>query len=194
MTEPGLTEIRLSGALERAEKSSGRLYHISRQDADDQPGGIPMKRAGRTGIGSYSHQPVRALGPRRRHHEVRPYASSHPSRNAVWGVIFAVAATLGATDHSLAQEPIAPPPVSIAYPVASPPHRWCDFLLPNDGIPRTYSYYYSPWLNQPRLFRVRRPNGSTYWTSTPCVVSPSPINGSRNSRMVGPPRCGRGRD
>jgi hypothetical protein len=114
----------------------------------------------------YSYGPVCARGSRRRHHEVRPVVRSHPSRNAVWGVVFAVAAAFGVTDHALAQEPIDLPPVPTAYPVASRPHRWCDFFLPNDGIPRTYSYYYSPWLNQPRHFRVQRPDGTRYWTST----------------------------
>jgi hypothetical protein len=114
-----------------------------------------------------SYEPVRALGSRRRNHEVRPFVRSQPSRNAVWGVVFALVATLGATDHALAQEPtIGLPPVPSAYPVASRPHRWCDLFLPHDGIPRTYSYYYSPRLNQPRHFRVRRPDGTTYWTTT----------------------------
>jgi hypothetical protein len=114
----------------------------------------------------YSCESVRVLGSRRRHHEVRPFVRFDRSLNAVWVVVVALAATLGVTDHALAQEPIGLPPVPIAYPVASRPHRWCDFFLPNDGIPRTYSYYYSPWLNQPRHFRVRRPDGTTYWTST----------------------------
>ena len=114
----------------------------------------------------HSYESVRALGSLRRHHEARPFVRSHPSRNAVWGVVCALAATLGVSDHALAQEPTGFPPVPIAQPAASRPHRWCDFLLPNDGIPRTYSYYYSPWLNQPRHFRVRRPDGTTYWTST----------------------------
>jgi hypothetical protein len=113
----------------------------------------------------YSNRFVGALRSRRRHHEVRPFVISHLSRNALWGVV-ALAATLGVTNHALAQEPPILPTAAIDDPVASRPHRWCDFLLPNDGIPRTYSYYYSPWLNQPRHFRVRRPDGTTYWTST----------------------------
>ncbi len=124
-----------------------------------------MKRAADR-ICAYSYESVRALGSRRRLHEVRPFVRSHSSRNVVWGFVFALAATLWVTDHALAQEPIGLPPVPIAYPVASGPHRWCDFFLRNDGIPRTYSYYYSPWLNQPRHFRIHRPDGTTYWTST----------------------------
>jgi hypothetical protein len=123
-------------------------------------------RSGTDRICLYSNEFGRALGSRRRHHEGRPFGLSHQSRNAVWGVVFALAATLRVTDHALAQEPTILPTAPIADPVASRPHRWCDFLLPNDGIPRTYSYYYSPWLNQPRHFRVRRPDGTTYWTST----------------------------
>ncbi len=123
-------------------------------------------KSGTDRICFYSDDLVRALGPLRRHLEVRPFVRSHPSYSAVWGIIFTVAATLGVTDHALAQEPIGPPPVPIAYPVASRPHRLRDLFMPNDGIPRTYSYYYTPWLNQPRHFRVRRPDGTTYWTST----------------------------
>ena len=123
-------------------------------------------KSGMDWICLFAYESVRAPGSRRRHHEARPFVGSDPSRNAVWGVVVALVATLGVTDHALAQEPIGLRPVPIAYPVASRPHRWCDFFLPNDGIPRTYSYYYSPWLNQPRHFRVRRPDGTTYWTST----------------------------
>jgi hypothetical protein len=33
-------------------------------------------------------------------------------------------------------------------------------------IPRTYSYYYATWFNQPRHFRVVGPHGKTYWRTT----------------------------
>jgi hypothetical protein len=114
----------------------------------------------------YPDESVPPVGSRRRRHEVRRLVRFHPSNNTAWAFVVGLAAALAATDHALAQEPMVPPPVPITYPVPSRPHHWCDFFLPNDGIPRTYSYYYSPWLNQPRHFRVVRPDGKTYWTST----------------------------
>src|SRR5260370_20224151 len=108
ITEPALTEIRVSRGVGRAEESSGRLYDISRQNDDDQPGGIPMQ-SGTDRICLYSYESVRALESRRRHHEVRPFVRSRPCRNAVWGVVFALAATLGAEDHSLARDPLGIP-------------------------------------------------------------------------------------
>jgi hypothetical protein len=123
-------------------------------------------KSGTDRICSYPYEPVRALGSRCRHHEARPFGSSHASRNAVWCVVFALAATLGMTDNAIAQEPVGLRPVPIDCTVPGRPHHWCDFFSPNAGIPRTYSYDYSPWLNQPRHFRVHRPDGTTYWTST----------------------------
>jgi hypothetical protein len=34
------------------------------------------------------------------------------------------------------------------------------------AIPRTYSYYYDTWFNQPRHFRVVGLDGKTYWRTT----------------------------
>jgi hypothetical protein len=36
----------------------------------------------------------------------------------------------------------------------------------NVPIPRTYSYYYATWFNQPRHFRVVGPDGKAYWRRT----------------------------
>jgi len=113
-----------------------------------------------------SDESVRALRSWRRSYEVRQLVRSHPSRNAALAFVVGLAAALAPTDHAFAQDPIVPPPVPNVYTVPGRTHRWCDCFLPNDGIPRTYSYYYSPWLNQPRHFRVIRPDGTTYWTST----------------------------
>ncbi len=34
------------------------------------------------------------------------------------------------------------------------------------AIPRTYSYYYDTWFNQPRHLKVLGPGGRTYWKTT----------------------------
>jgi hypothetical protein len=41
-------------------------------------------------------------------------------------------------------------------------HAW-GLHARNVPIPRTYSYYYAPWFNQPCHFRVVGPDGHTYW-------------------------------
>jgi hypothetical protein len=65
-----------------------------------------------------------------------------------------------------AQDPMIPPPPSGPYPVSYHPHHWWDCLTANDGIPRTYSYYYTPALNQPAHFPVVRPDGKRRWRTT----------------------------
>jgi hypothetical protein len=89
-----------------------------------------------------------------------------PVRNALWGLVLGVAAPLAAPAHARAQEPVAPLPDPNVYAATVQPHHWWSFLCPNDGIPRTYSYYYTPWLNQPRHFPVVGPNGKTHWMVT----------------------------
>jgi hypothetical protein len=44
-------------------------------------------------------------------------------------------------------------------------HGW-DFHARNVPIPRTYSYYYATWFNQPRHFRVVGPDGKKCWRTT----------------------------
>jgi hypothetical protein len=41
-----------------------------------------------------------------------------------------------------------------------------DFHARQAPIPRTYSYLYANWFNQPRHFRVVGPDGKTYWRTT----------------------------
>jgi hypothetical protein len=38
-----------------------------------------------------------------------------------------------------------------------------DFHARNVPIPRTYSYYYAPWFNQPRHYKVVGPDGKVCW-------------------------------
>jgi hypothetical protein len=109
---------------------------------------------------------VPALVSCRRRHEGGRRVRFHPIRNAVWASVVGLAATLAAPQYARAQEPLVPPGSPNAYLMPSRPHHWWSFLSSNDGIPRTYSYYYTPWLNQPRHIRVVGPDGKTYWTST----------------------------
>ena len=109
---------------------------------------------------------VCAPGSRRRRHEGRHLMRSRRGRNLAWAFVVGMAAALAATDHGVAQELVVPPPIPNAYPAPGLLHRLCHCLSPNDGIPRTFSYYYTPGLNQPCHFRVVRPDGTTFWTST----------------------------
>ncbi|MGO9468532.1 MAG: hypothetical protein ACLQIB_19100 [Isosphaeraceae bacterium] len=101
----------------------------------------------------------RALGSRRRTIFCR-------CRKLNWIWVLGLSAVLAAEGQAVAQQPMVPPGAPIAYPIPFRPRHLWDFFLPNDGIPRTYSYYYSPWLNQPHHFPVTGPDGRKYWRST----------------------------
>jgi hypothetical protein len=73
---------------------------------------------------------------------------------------------LGQDGRCQGQEGVVYPADALAYQRTHRPHWWCNCLMPNDGIPRTYSYYYSTWLNQPHHFRVVGPDGRAYWRTT----------------------------
>ena len=87
---------------------------------------------------------------------------------AAW--VLGLAAFVWLENRATAQEFAAPPVAPIAYPLpirSTPrPFHLCDLFLPHDGIPRTYSYYYTPWLNQPRHVPFIGPDGRKYWRST----------------------------
>jgi len=109
---------------------------------------------------------VPSLASCRQRHDGRRLVRFHPGCNPVWACVLGLAAQLAAPSRGQAQEPMIPPATTNAYLMPSRPHHWWNCFSPNDGIPRTYSYYYSPWLNQPRHFRVVGPDGKAYWTST----------------------------
>jgi hypothetical protein len=102
---------------------------------------------------------------RRRHNGWR-LKRFYPRSILVWALVVGHAGALAVTDHALAQEPMVPPAVPNAYVAPGLRHHWYHFFSSYDGIPRTYSYIYSPRLNQPHHFRVVGPDGKTYWTST----------------------------
>jgi hypothetical protein len=102
----------------------------------------------------------------RQRHCGRRLKGFYPRRILTWAFVAGLTAASTVTDHTLAQEPMAPPAVPNAYVAPGPRHHWYHFFSSYDGIPRTYSYIYSPRLNQPHHFRVVGPDGKTYWTST----------------------------
>jgi hypothetical protein len=104
-----------------------------------------------------------ALRPRWRRTEHRRWMRFQ--RSPLWALVVGLAGLLAPPDHAEAQEPVAPPPFPTAYPISVGPHHWWSCLTANDGIPRTYSYYYTPSINQPIHFRVIGPNGKTCWRS-----------------------------
>jgi hypothetical protein len=106
------------------------------------------------------------LGMCQRRAEHRRWMRFRPSYNQLWALVVSLAGSLAPLHHAQAQEPTVPPPVANAYLMPSRPHHWWNCLSANDGIPRTFSYYYTPWLNQPIHFRVVGPDGKTYWRST----------------------------
>jgi hypothetical protein len=112
-----------------------------------------------SGVSVDSDWSDQALGSRRRR---RLYAR----RKLAWACALGLAALIAVERQAVAQQPMVPPGAPIAYPIPFRPQHLWDFFLPNDGIPRTYSYYYSPWLNQPVHFRVTGPDGRKYWRST----------------------------
>jgi hypothetical protein len=89
-----------------------------------------------------------------------------PSYSATWALIVGLAGSVAPPHYAHAQEAIAPPPVANARLIPSRLHRWWNCLTANDGIPRTFSYYYTPSMNQPVHFRIVGPDGKKYWRST----------------------------
>jgi hypothetical protein len=119
------------------------------------------------GLSLDSDPSIRSLGFCQRRHNGRRIVRFHPRCKPVWACVLGLATQLAAPGRAQAQEPMVTPATPNAYlmPPNRPHHLW-HFLAPNDGIPRTYSYYYSPWLNQPNHFPVVGPDGKTYWRST----------------------------
>jgi hypothetical protein len=109
---------------------------------------------------------VPAIVARRRLHELQSLPRSHSRYTSTGAFVVALALAFGATGHAGAQELMTASGCQDAHPAPGLLRRLCQCFSPNDGIPRTFSYYYTPGLNQPRHFRVVRPDGKKYWTST----------------------------
>jgi hypothetical protein len=89
----------------------------------------------------------------------------HPARNLAFACVLGLASVLTAPARSRAQSGVCPDGPNGSLGHSRSHHGWC-FHGRHDGIPRTYSYYYDPWFNQPCHFRVVGPDGKTYWRST----------------------------
>jgi hypothetical protein len=101
----------------------------------------------------------------RRRHDRTHSRRGHASWNPILVFVVGVVALAAAPCNAVAQEPTIPPLPANPGPYLVPPHRhhWWSCLTANDGIPRTYSYYYSPYLNQPSHLPVAGPDGKRYW-------------------------------
>jgi hypothetical protein len=102
----------------------------------------------------------------RRRHEGRRLLRFHRRCNRAFACVLGLASLIAVGNRALAQQPMISPAPPIPHPVTSRPFHLWDCFLPDDGIPRTYSYYYTPWLNQPRHFPFVGPDGRKYWRST----------------------------
>jgi hypothetical protein len=80
--------------------------------------------------------------------------------------VLGLSAVLAVPTRSQAQDVVSPgvPIVQAQYQPLH--HGWGFFHSRHPAIPRTYSYYYDTWFNQPRHFRVVGPDGKTYWRTT----------------------------
>jgi hypothetical protein len=99
-------------------------------------------------------------------HELKSLSRPHPRCASTKALVIGLTLGLGATGHAGAQELMTSSGCQDAHPAPGLLRRLCQCFSPNDGIPRTFSYYYTPRLNQPCHFRVVRPDGTKYWTST----------------------------
>ncbi len=72
----------------------------------------------------------------------------------------AAPAALQAQTYDPLPQPIGP------VQVPRPPHHGWLFNAGGPAIPRTYSYYYNTWFNQPCHFKVIGPDGCVRWRTT----------------------------
>jgi hypothetical protein len=111
------------------------------------------------------HAVLAFLG-RRHLHGVQSAPRSRPKYTSTKVLVIGLTLAFGATGHAGAQEVMTPSGCQDAHPAPGLLRRLCQCFSPNDGIPRTFSYYYTPRLNQPCHFRGVRPDGTKYWRST----------------------------
>jgi hypothetical protein len=90
----------------------------------------------------------------------------HPIRTRVFAWVLGLSAVLAAPTRSRAQDYISPEDPTDQSQHHPLHHGWGFFHARRPAIPRTYSYYYDRWFNQPRHFRVVGPDGKTYWRTT----------------------------
>ena len=90
----------------------------------------------------------------------------HSTHARLYACVLGLSAAMSASTRSLAQDVVSP-----AVPIDQEKHHhlhqlWDHFHRRQPTFPRTYSYYYDRWFNQPQHFRVVGPDGQTYWRRT----------------------------
>jgi len=90
----------------------------------------------------------------------------HSIRRRVLAGVLVLSALPAAAQRSQAQDVVAPVDSNDQVPHHRH-HLGCGLFHSRcAAIPRTYSYYYDTWFNQPRHFRVVGPDGKIYWRTT----------------------------
>ncbi len=89
----------------------------------------------------------------------------HTTRAGAFARFLVLSASLAAPARVHAQTEVVPAgPISRVRHHLS--HLGSGLHAEKAAIPRTYSYYYATWFNQPCHFRVVGPDGKTYWRTT----------------------------
>jgi hypothetical protein len=90
----------------------------------------------------------------------------HSTRARVYAWVLGLSALMAASTRSQAQDVVSPEVPTDQGRHHHLHHGWGFFHARPPAIPRTYSYYYDRWYNQPRHFRVVGPDGKIYWRTT----------------------------
>lgn len=91
----------------------------------------------------------------------------HTARHSGLAWLLGVSALLGTRTAAKAQEQeTVAPAVPSGYQQPHAFHPGGFFHPRPDPVPRTYSYLYDTWFNQPRHFRVVGPDGKVRWRKT----------------------------
>jgi hypothetical protein len=80
--------------------------------------------------------------------------------------VLGLSTLVAASGRSQAQDVIAPGSPIEQSQDHGLRHLFGHFQSRRPPIPRTYSYYYNTWFNQPCHFRVVGPDGKTSWRTT----------------------------
>lgn len=90
----------------------------------------------------------------------------YPTRPRMLACVLGASALLAVPMRSRAQEVVQPAPLGgpSTHPFAQRSNGL--FHGRREPIPRTYSYYYDTWFNQPRHFRVVGEDGKVRWRTT----------------------------
>ena len=88
-----------------------------------------------------------------------------PTLNLAVACVFGLAALPMATGPARAQD-FVPPAALNGHDVHHSFGLGAHCATPRAVIPRSFSYQYDTWFNQPRHVRYQGPDGRTYWRTT----------------------------